>query len=70
MLLQLRDYLIEKQGANLQELTIHFQQSPIVIRTWLQHWIQKGKVCCEKPTGCGSSCQKCPSAIAEHYKWV
>lgn len=70
MLLALRDYLVQKQSANLQEIAWHFKQSPDMIRTLLAHWIRKGRVDrCDKPAGCGSRCQLCKPDVAEVYQW-
>lgn len=70
MLLALRDYLVKKQTANLQEMAWHLKQSPDMIRRLLQHWMLKGKVCrCEKPANCGNACQLCKPDAAEIYQW-
>lgn len=71
MLIALRQYLQQKEQVNLQELAWHFQQPPEVVRSWLEHWMQKGKVCrCEQPAGCGSRCQMCKPEVAEVYRWA
>lgn len=70
MLFELRDYLENKGAVNLQQLAIHFQQSPDTVRCWLQHWMRKGQVCrLASPAGCGSKCQLCRPEHAEVYQW-
>lgn len=71
MLLQLRDYLSQKQSANLQEIAWHFKQPPETVRLWLSHWERKGRVCRQgKPAGCGVRCKTCKPEYAEVYRWV
>ncbi|OGO90062.1 MAG: hypothetical protein A3F10_05180 [Coxiella sp. RIFCSPHIGHO2_12_FULL_42_15] len=71
MLLALRDYFIQKQTANLQEIAWHFKQPPEMMRALLEHWIRKGKICrCEKPAHCGMKCQRCKPEVAEVYQWL
>ncbi len=71
MLLELRDYLTEKQTANLQEMAWHFKQSPETVRLWLEHWIRKGRVCrAQNPVNCGTKCQACKPQVAEVYRWM
>jgi len=70
MLLTLRDFLKQKQNANLVEMARHLQQPVELVRVLLGHWIQKGRVArCEPPKGCGTRCQDCPSEQAEVYCW-
>jgi putative ferrous iron transport protein C len=70
MLLELRDYMIQKRSANLQEIAWHFKQTPETVRCLLAHWIRKGKVCqSERPPNCGTKCQLCKPANAEIYRW-
>lgn len=70
ILLDIKQYLIQKQVANLQEIAWHFKQQPEVIRVMLHHWIRKGKVeIAPKPKVCGSLCTQCEPSIAEVYHW-
>lgn len=70
MLLALRDFLRQRQTANLVEIARHLQQPVDLVRGLLAHWMQKAKVMrCAPPSGCGSRCQACPSDQAEVYQW-
>lgn len=71
MLLSIKAFLKEQKTANLQELSLHFCKQPQIMRSMLEHWIRKGRVCrLGKTAGCGTKCQFCPSQFAEIYQWV
>ncbi len=71
MLLQVKNYLMEKGKANLREIAFHLRQSPETVREILAHWVRKGKVHrCEAPANCGSKCQLCKPEVAEVYQWL
>jgi len=71
MLLEIKRYLMTKEKATLQELALNFRQQPETMRSMLNHWVCKGKVCqVDKPAGCGSRCQLCKPETAEIYQWV
>lgn len=70
MLLEIKRYMLTKKTATLQELMLHFKKQPDTMRSMLQHWVRKGKIChATKPMGCGSKCQMCQPSIAEIYTW-
>lgn len=70
ILLDLKNYLQQRKHVNLQELALHFQTDPEMVRDMMQHWIRKGKVCEFKPAGCGTRCIDCKPALREVYSWV
>jgi len=71
ILLDIKNYFTEKKVANLQELSLHFQRDPDMMREMLAHWLRKGVICKEpKPLSCGSKCLQCKPSIAEVYALV
>ncbi|MFV9990760.1 MAG: FeoC-like transcriptional regulator [Coxiella endosymbiont of Dermacentor nuttalli] len=71
MLLSLKSFLRERKTANLQELSLHFCKQPQIIRSMLEHWIKKGKICrLGRPADCETRCQICHSQFTEIYKWI
>ncbi|OGT54448.1 MAG: hypothetical protein A3F17_07600 [Gammaproteobacteria bacterium RIFCSPHIGHO2_12_FULL_41_15] len=71
MLLAIKNYLMTKKTASLQELSCHFQKSPDMMRDLLGHWVRKGCVRQPyKPEGCGTRCHGCPAAEVELYQWM
>jgi len=66
--LDIKHYLKEHKVANLQELSLHFQRDPEIMRDMLSHWLRKGVICrAPKPAGCGVSCGQCKPSVAEVY---
>lgn len=71
ILSDIRDYLMHREQASLNDLALHFDTDPMALRGMLDHWIRKGKVTRETLTGaCGSSCTKCDQATTEVYRWT
>lgn len=71
ILIDVKNYLVEKKSATLVQIANYFQQRPEVVRDMLLHWQRKGKVqLATKPSGCGSRCLQCGPTIAEVYKIV
>lgn len=70
ILLDVKDYIKQRQSVNLQDLSLHFQRDPDTMREMLNHWIRKGVVRRgEKPAGCGVKCHSCKPSTAEIYCW-
>jgi len=68
ILLEVKDYIKQKQWVNLQDLSLHFQRDPDTMRDILGHWLRKGVVRrAPQPTGCGVKCGQCKPTIAEVY---
>jgi len=71
ILIDVKNYLSQKQTATLQELSLHFQRDPDFIRQLLSHWIKKGIISpAEKPIGCGTRCTQCRPEIAQVYRFI
>ncbi|MDR1530486.1 MAG: FeoC-like transcriptional regulator [Burkholderiales bacterium] len=81
ILLELRDYLKEKQQASLTDLARHFDMPLSAVQPMLAHWVRKGCVIEQKPIapivsvstcgggscgGCGRRCDDTPAII---YRW-
>ncbi len=70
ILLEIKRYLKDKQFVNLQELSLHFQRDPEIMREMLGHWLRKGVICkAPNPAGCGLKCVKCKPEFSEVYQF-
>lgn len=70
-LLELKTYLQNVKTANLWQISQHFAAQPATIQGMLSHWVNKGRVRCDKQTAaCGRTCFKCPQATIEVYSWL
>lgn len=68
ILLDIKHYFEEHKTANLQDLSLHFQRDPEIMRDMLSHWLRKGVIHkTPNPAGCGVSCVQCEVSIAETY---
>ncbi len=71
LLLRLKQYLMQKCTANIQELTQHLQIDTNALRPMLSCWIRKGKVKkLEQLPACGATCHKCDPEDLEIYQWL
>ena len=73
MLLGIRQYLIERQRASLQDLALHFDTTPDAMRGMLEIWIKKGKIIkCDAAAcgGCSSGCSAAQQDEAYEYNEV
>ncbi|MEE9320724.1 MAG: FeoC-like transcriptional regulator [Granulosicoccus sp.] len=60
MLLDIKQYLIERQHASLRDIALHFDTNPDAMRGMLEIWINKGKIRkCDAAAcgGCSSGCE-------------
>lgn len=70
-LIEIKNHLMQVKIATLGSLCAIFKADPDMLRTMLQHWVNKGKVRkCMKKNACGSKCFKCPTLDTEFYEWV
>jgi putative ferrous iron transport protein C len=70
-LIQLKNYLLTRRVAPLQDMALHFQTDIETVRPLLAVWIDKGKV--HKRPGIGGSCKgccQCDPVIIEIYEWT
>lgn len=68
ILIEIKNYIAQKNTATLQELSFRFQRDPELMRQMLQHWIRKGVIIkLDAPVGCGSRCTQCRPEIAQEY---
>jgi len=68
ILLEIKQYLKAHKVANLQELSLHFQRDPEIMRDMLSHWLRKDVIYrAPNPVGCGVTCGQCKPSIAEVY---
>jgi len=63
-----KDYLLRRKMASLQDMVIHFNSSAAAIIPVLETWISKGKV--KKHCGKCSGCSCGNSAGIEIYEWL
>lgn len=69
-LIELKNYLIERQTATLGEIANFFAADPIIVRSMLDIWIHKGKVTCYSAPKCSGCNQVCSSnAMVEIFQW-
>lgn len=69
-LIELKNYLINRQTATLEEIANFFATDPILVRTMLDIWIHKGKVICYAAPKCNGCNQVCSSnAKIEIFQW-
>jgi hypothetical protein len=71
MILELQNYLAQKQKVSIAELETHFRSHPDALRGMLNKLVHKGRV---KPvksesTKCGG-CTHCDTKAFEFYEWV
>jgi hypothetical protein len=69
--IQIKQYLIDRKIATLQDIAIHFRKETDTITPMLDIWVRKGKV--KKNAGdpgCGIGCCKCDPATLETYEWL
>ncbi len=70
MLVDLRNYLLERRRVSLRDLAWHFGVEPDAMRGMLEHWIRKGKIKREESCPpCGSGCCNCAPDLTEFYVW-
>lgn len=69
----LKTFMIERQRATLNEISIHFDTPTSAVRPMLEHWAAKGKVQKLDITGgcgkAGSACS-CSAPPSEVFEWV
>ncbi|HIK24895.1 MAG: FeoC-like transcriptional regulator [Thermosynechococcus sp. Uc] len=68
MLLQLQEYIKNRQIVSLRELATHFRAPPAAIKPILEQLIRKGRVQKVAPSNC-SGCNQCGSETFELYQW-
>ena len=70
ILSELRDYIRQRGQVSLQDLARHFDAEPTALRGMLEHWIQRGQVSRQRPSGaCGGGCTQCDPMALELYCW-
>lgn len=69
---KVRNYLMERRMAPLQDIALHFDIPPDAARGLLEHWIQKGRVQRHQDNGCrdGHCCGGCGDELKEVYEWL
>ncbi len=71
ILVELREYLIERKMAPLQDMAFHFNMEPETVRPMMDKWLSKGKVrFYDNNIGCSKGCCKCDPATIETYEWI
>ncbi|HIK34080.1 MAG TPA: FeoC-like transcriptional regulator [Thermosynechococcus sp. M98_K2018_005] len=68
MLLQLQEYIRNRQIVSLRELATHFRAPPAAIEPILDQLIRKGRVQKVASRHCGG-CNQCSSETFELYQW-
>ncbi|MDR0588334.1 MAG: FeoC-like transcriptional regulator [Burkholderiales bacterium] len=70
LLIELRDYVKERQEASLAEIASRFKLPESALEAMMQHWVQKGVI--EVKTAdspCCRGCKGCKSRCALIYRW-
>jgi putative ferrous iron transport protein C len=71
MLAELKAYLLTHASVSLAEIARHFDISPEMARTLLEHWRRKGKVSqLDVAAQCKSGCGKPCNEQQEVYQWL
>jgi putative ferrous iron transport protein C len=68
MLIELRNYVVERGRVSMRDLVWRFEKEPDAIRQMLEHWIRKGRI--EREVACppcGTGCCACDSTLREFY---
>ncbi|AUH00961.1 FeoC-like transcriptional regulator [Pectobacteriaceae bacterium CE70] len=71
-LIELRDFVREKQKVSLRDISMTFHAEPGVVEGMLDVWVQKGKIRCHRTVDngkCGSCCS-CDKGISQYYEWL
>ena len=70
ILLDVGHYVREHRQVTLNQIALHVNAQPDVVRGMLEVWIKKGKISKQAmAASCGSRCQKCDMADTEIYTW-
>jgi hypothetical protein len=68
VLIELRDYVMERGRVSMRDLVCRFEKEPEAIRQMLEHWIRKGRIARESGCPpCGAGCCKCDPELTEFY---
>ncbi|MDR0246778.1 MAG: FeoC-like transcriptional regulator [Burkholderiales bacterium] len=59
ILMELRDYLKEKNTASLSNAARHFDIPESAIQSMLEHWVRKGCAVIDTGVSCNSDCSGC-----------
>jgi len=71
MLLQIRDFIQQKQVVSSQQLTREFRLDEQALQPMLGVWIQKGVIeACQQKTACQSSCFRCDTNAPVFYQFI
>ena len=69
-LLQLKNYLQVHGPTTLVKLANEFAEEPKTIMCLADHYIAKGKICCEQQKSNCGSCQGCFASTLVKLSWV
>lgn len=69
-LIQLRDYLQKNGTTTLLKLAADFSEDPKQIMCIAEHYIAKGKICCEQKTEVCGSCHGCFASSLIKLSWI
>ena len=73
-LLELKEYLKNRNVVSINDLCIHFRTSPETLEPMLEHWIRKGKLLRKESSGgsCGGKHSTCSCGDSEQvwYQWI
>jgi putative ferrous iron transport protein C len=70
ILADLREYLMTRRRAPLNELATRFETDPEALRAMLEQWIRKGRVRRLDGGGACGGCCGCTDKLPEVYEWV
>ena len=71
MLLQIRDYIQQKQVVSTQQLAREFRLDEQALQPMLKVWISKGVIRpCEEKSTCQSSCFRCTIKTPVFYQYI
>jgi hypothetical protein len=71
LLYKIKDYLSQVKIANLLSIGQQVNVAPDIVKTMLQHWVNKGYVRqVLATTQCGQACKQCRGAESDVYEWV
>ncbi|ACT06783.1 Protein of unknown function DUF1920 [Dickeya chrysanthemi Ech1591] len=71
-LLELRDFVRERNKVSLQDISAAFRADPGVVERMLAVWVQKGKIrfhAGDAAPKCGGCCG-CDKRLGQYYEWL
>ncbi len=66
----LKSYLMQREQVTLTDLANHFCSEPDLVKSMLQHWVQKNKVVHIQLSACKKGCCCQNNQDLNLYRWI